>query len=57
MIESTRRLYRSLLFTETYETYFGKAEVKRYVYQSPAGGKTYCPLDEKAQLIEGATPK
>ena len=44
-------------YTETYETYFGKAEVKRHVYQSSEGGKTYCPLEEKAQLIEGATPK
>jgi hypothetical protein len=44
-------------YTETYETYFGKAEVKRYVYQSSEGGKTYCPLEEKAQLIEAATPK
>jgi outer membrane protein assembly factor BamB len=44
-------------YTETYETYFGKAEVRRYVYQSSEGGKTYCPLEEKAQLIEGATPK
>jgi hypothetical protein len=44
-------------YTETYETYFGKAEVKRYVYQSSEGGRTYCPLEEKAQLIEGATPK
>jgi Phage integrase family len=44
-------------YTETYETYFGKAEVKRYVYQSSKGGKTYCPLEEKAQLIEAATPK
>jgi hypothetical protein len=43
-------------YTETYETYFGKAEVKRYVYQSSEGGKTYCPLEEKAPLIEGATP-
>jgi hypothetical protein len=34
-----------------------KAEVKRHVYQSSEGGKTYCPLEEKAQLIEGATPK
>jgi hypothetical protein len=44
-------------YTETYEIYFRKAEVKRYVYQSSEGGKTYCPLEEKAQLIEGATPK
>src|SRR6516162_10813067 len=44
-------------YTETYETYFGKAEVKRHVYQSSEGGKTYCPLEEKAQVIEGATPK
>jgi len=44
-------------FTETYETCFGKAEVKRHVYQSSGGGTTYCPLEERAQLIEGATPK
>jgi hypothetical protein len=31
--------------------------VLQYLNQASGGGKTYCPLEEKAHLIEGATPK
>ena len=40
-----------------YETPYGRAKLERYVYQTPKGGETYCPLDESARIIGSATPK
>ena len=34
-----------------YQTPYGVATVARHVYQSPQGGKTYCPLDRDARII------
>ena len=39
-----------------YETPYGSAKIKRYVYQTSKGGVTYCPLDESARII-GVTPR
>jgi hypothetical protein len=40
-----------------YETPYGKAVVKRHVYQSSKGGATFCPLDNDARIIGSSTPK
>ncbi len=40
-----------------YQTPYGVAVVARHVYQSPEGGKTFCPLDQKARIIVSSTPK
>lgn len=40
-----------------YQTPYGTVEVERQVYQTSKGGKIYCPLEEKAQIIRGATPR
>jgi len=40
-----------------YQTPYGVARVKRHVYQTSQGGKTYCPLDISARIIQCATPK
>jgi hypothetical protein len=42
---------------KTYQTPYGSVQLERYVYQSPKGGKIYCPLEQKARIIRGATPK
>jgi hypothetical protein len=42
---------------KTYQTPYGSVQLKRYVYQSPRGGKIYCPLEQNARIIRGATPK
>lgn len=42
---------------KTYQTPYGSIEVERHVYQTSKGGKIYCPLEEKANIIQGATPK
>ncbi len=40
-----------------YQTPYGMATVSRHVYQSPSGGKTFCPLDRDARIITSATPR
>src|SRR3954453_8704305 len=40
-----------------YQTPYGVAPVERHVYQSPRGGKTYCPLDRNARIVGSSTPK
>ena len=40
-----------------YQTPFGVIEVERHVYQSPKGGKVFCPLEDSAHTIYAATPK
>ncbi len=42
---------------KTYQTPYGSVQLERYVYQSPRGGKIYCPLEQNARIIRGATPK
>ena len=53
----------SVMFTskgqhpKDYQTPYGMATVERYVYQSPQGGATSCPLDRDARIIVSSTPK
>lgn len=42
--------------TEKYECPYGSVIVPRQVYQSPAGGKTFCPLESDARMILNSTP-
>ena len=42
---------------KTYQTPFGPVLIKRYMYQTSRGGKTYCPLDSAARIIRSATPR
>jgi hypothetical protein len=42
---------------KTYQTPYGDVLIQRNVYQSSKGGKIYCPLENNAQIIRGATPK
>ncbi len=45
------------MFNKNYQTSFGVAEIQRHVYQSSKGGKTFCPLEEKACIELNATPR
>ncbi len=40
-----------------YQTPYGVATVARHVYQSPQGGKTFCPLDRDARIVTSSTPR
>ena len=42
---------------KAYQTPYGEVEVARHVYQTAAGGKTYCPLDRAARIVVTSTPK
>ncbi len=40
-----------------YHTPYGMTEIERHVYQTSAGGETFCPLDKDARIIGSTTPK
>ncbi len=42
---------------KVYQTPYGPIKIKRHVYQSSRGGKTFCPLEPAARIINGATPR
>ena len=42
--------------TEKYECPYDNIVVLRHVYQSPSGGKTFCPLESEARMILNSTP-
>ena len=42
--------------TEKYECPYGSIVVSRQVYQSSAGGKTFCPLESSARMMLNSTP-
>jgi hypothetical protein len=40
-----------------YNTPYGVVTVERHLYQSSAGGSTYCPLDHAARIFASTTPR
>ena len=40
-----------------YQTPYGPVAINRHVYQCGGGGKTYCPLEDKARIIVSSTPR
>jgi hypothetical protein len=42
---------------KTYQTPYGEAVVARHVYQTAAGGATFCPLERDARIIITSTPR
>ena len=42
---------------KTYQTPYGEAVVQRHVYQTGAGGPTFCPLERDARIVLTATPR
>jgi hypothetical protein len=43
--------------SKAYRTPYGEAVLCRHVYQTNAGGCTFCPLDNDARIFTSATPK
>ncbi len=43
--------------SKKYQTPYGEINIERHVYQSPKGGKVFCPLECDARIIIGTTPK
>lgn len=41
---------------KNYQSAYGVVSVERHVYQMSTGGITYCPLDDKARIINSTTP-
>ena len=43
--------------SKSYQTPYGEVVLCRHVYQTNAGGCTFCPLENDARIITSATPK
>lgn len=43
--------------TESYQSPYGELSIKRHTYQSSRGGKTYCPLEDRARIVIKSTPQ
>jgi len=41
----------------SYQTPYGVIRLQRHVYQSSRGGRIYRPLEEKARIVQGTTPR
>lgn len=42
---------------KTCQTPYGETAVERHVYQRPAGGETFCPLERDARVVVTPTPR
>lgn len=42
---------------KVYQSPYGPISVKRNIYQTCRGGRSYCPLEASARIIRGATPR
>ncbi|MCA3085325.1 MAG: hypothetical protein ING65_03290 [Rhodocyclaceae bacterium] len=45
------------VFPKEYQTPYGPVVVERYTYQPGGGGRTFCPLEDKARIPGSATPR
>jgi len=45
------------LINKAYQTPYGEVEVARYIYQTSAGGATFCPLEREARIVLASTPR
>jgi hypothetical protein len=43
--------------TEKYQTPYGATTVKRHLYQTSKGGRSYCPLESGARMVLNSTPR
>lgn len=42
---------------KSYQSPYGKVSIQRHVYQSSAGGATFCPLEVDSRIIVTSTPR
>lgn len=43
-------------FPALYQCSGGECPLERHIYQSSKGGRTFCPLEDRARILENATP-
>jgi len=43
--------------SKVYQTPYGEVDMGRHVYQSAHGGKTFCPLEQRARIVVASTPR
>lgn len=45
------------LVNKCYQSPYGEVEIERHIYQTSAGGSTFCPLEREARIILTSTPR
>lgn len=45
------------LFPKEYQTPYGPVVLERHMYQPGGGGRTFCPVEDKARILGSATPR
>lgn len=45
------------LFPKEYQTPYGSIVLERHMYQPGGGGRTFCPVEDKARILGSATPR
>ena len=51
------RWYSKGRLPKKYQTPYGETSVERHVYQRSGGGKTWCPLEERARVVCATSPR
>src|SRR5215469_5913423 len=57
ILGNTKLTARREKYNEQYESPYGKVDVKRYIYQTNQGGRTYCPMEDAARCVLNSTPR
>lgn len=57
IIVGNQKYYAKEYSPNVYQCPYGPVKIERYIYQTSKGGKSYCPMDEKARIILKATPR
>jgi len=61
--EGSKLVFGEVLFfskgqlPKKYQTPYGEVSIKRHVYQSNQGGKTFCPMERDARIVTTSTPR
>lgn len=61
--EGSKLVFGEILFfskgqlPKKYQTPYGEVSIKRHVYQSNQGGKTFCPMERDARIVTTSTPR
>ena len=57
LVVEGRKYFSKGRLPKAYQTPYGEVEVDRHVYQSARGGRTFCPLEQRARTVVASTPR
>ena len=57
IIVGQSKYYKKERSFHTYQCVYGSFKIERYIYQTAKGGRSYCPMDERARIVNRSTPR